>query len=183
MVLNVIAREITRRFERAFIVSLPPSLSSFFHFPLSSLFSTDSLSSPEVHRYFTYSFSGCRPFAETCNASSSLFEGWYSGYHPRTWPNLPFTPPRSGGNPLWHRREPAFISHLPLFFISDIRIYHRDPAGTPLESRGDEIESRVIRIGGRGRIPLKKIERRPIIGPVGHLDRWRLSTPFNHRRE
>lgn len=102
---------------------------------------------------------------------------------PERGPTFLSPPPRCGGNPLWHRREPAFISHLPLFFISDIRIYHRDPAGTPLESRGDEIESRVIRIGGRGRIPLKKIERRPIIGPVGHLDRWRLSTPFNHRRE
>lgn len=45
---------------------------------------------------------------------------------------LPLPPP-TAGEPLRNRREPALISHLPLFFISDIRIYHRDPAGTPLE--------------------------------------------------
>lgn len=155
-----------------------PSSSLFLRlYPVSSTFLSPLSFPPTLFLFQRYTaispipFSGCRPFAETCNASSPLFEGWYSDYHPRTWPNLSFTPPRSGGNPLWHRREPAFISHLPLFFISDIRIYHRDPAGTPVESRGDEIESRVIRIGGRGRIPLKKIERCPIIGPVGHLDR------------
>lgn len=49
---------------------------------------------------------------------------------------VPSPPPSTGEQPLWHRREPALISHLPLFFISDIRIYHRDPAGTSLEGRG-----------------------------------------------
>lgn len=66
MVLDVIAREITHRFERALRPS-PASRSSSFH-PLSTRSLSSPLSSPEVHRYFTRSFPRCRPFAETRNA-------------------------------------------------------------------------------------------------------------------
>lgn len=54
-------------------------------------------------------------------------------FYPLIFNPSPFPPPPPPGEPLRNRREPALISHLPLFFISDIRIYHRDPAGTPLE--------------------------------------------------
>lgn len=107
--------------------SFPSFLSSpsFFHpFAPSPL---HNLSSPEVHRYFTYT-----------RLSSPLRERL--SRNARSFP---------GEQPLWHRREPALISHLPLFFISDIRIYHRDPAGTPLESRGEEGEGMETNRGPR----------------------------------
>lgn len=123
MVLDVIAREITRRFERAHLSPprhlplFPPSLT----LPPSPL---HNLSSPEVHRYFTYHDTYFSPtFVGETRVSST----------PRYSTPPPSPPPPTAGEPLRNRREPALISHLPLFFISDIRIYHRDPAGTPLE--------------------------------------------------
>lgn len=99
---------------------------------------------------------------------------------------VPSPPPSTGEQPLWHRREPALISHLPLFFISDIRIYHRDPAGTPLEGRGRGAGRgwrRRATEGGRkggGGYRWKKMERhRRLSVGWGCLDRWRLSTPIH----
>lgn len=92
--------------------------------------------------------------------------------NPRSFPALFYE------QPLWHRREPVLISHLPLFFISDIRIYHRDPAATPLEGQREEERERkgwrrIEGHGGRGRIALKKdgeAHRRLSVG-WGCLDR------------
>lgn len=103
---------------------------------------------------------------------------------------VPSPPPSTGEQPLWHRREPALISHLPLFFISDIRIYHRDPAGTPLEGRGRRagrgwrrIKGHGGREKGRGRIPLKKDGEAPtIIGRVGLPRSLTIIDPHSPRR-
>lgn len=121
MVLDVIAREITRRFERAHLspprhlplfppsLTLPPS-------PLHNLFLLQRCTaiSPTTTRTFLQRLLERRAFLLPLDIQPLLL-------------------PPTAGEPLRNRREPALISHLPLFFISDIRIYHRDPAGTPLE--------------------------------------------------
>ena len=123
MVLDVIAREITRRFERAFAILL-----SLVTLSLSLSLSFFSRGTPLFHLFLSTVSAVCRRRATRL---FPLFHGWYP---PLPSPlslslslSLPFPLLEAAGRPLWHRREPAFISHLPLFFISDIRIYHRDP--------------------------------------------------------
>lgn len=181
MVLDVIAREITRRFERA----LSPSLLSFFppFFPPRSFTFHHSLASP--HRTTTFLLRRCTAISPYTRLSSPpLRQNVYRETR------VPSPPPSTGEQPLWHRREPALISHLPLFFISDIRIYHRDPAGTPLEGRGRgegrgwrRIKGHGGREKGRGRIPLKKDGEAPtIIGRVGLPRSLTIIDPHSPRR-
>lgn len=128
-----------------------------------------------MHRYFTYTRAFPRRLSDKTFVEKRAFL-------PRPLPQ--------GEQPLWHRREPALISHLPLFFISDIRIYHRDPAGTPLEGRGRgagrgwrRIKGHGGREKGRGRIPLKKDGEAPtIIGRVGLPRSLTIIDPHSPRR-
>lgn len=138
----------------------PPLPSSFFHSPSLSLAS----------RTTQPFFSGGAPLYT--RLSSPPLRTKRLSRNPRSFPALFYE------QPPWHRREPALISHLPLFFISDIRIYHRDPAATPLEGQREEERERkgwrrIEGHGGRGRIALKKdgeAHRRLSVG-WGCLDR------------
>lgn len=170
MVLDVIAREITRRFQRALsrhLLLFPPPSFTLHRSP-----------SPLHTRTTQPFFSGGAPLYT--RLSSPPLRTKRLSRNPRSFPALFYE------QPLWHRREPALISHLPLFFISDIRIYHRDPAATPLEGQREEERERkgwrrIEGHGGRGRIALKKdgeAHRRLSVG-WGCLDRWRLSTPIH----
>lgn len=104
----------------------PPLPSSFFHSP--SL----SLASPHPHDT-TFLLRRCTAISPLyTRLSSPPLRTKRLSRNPRSFPALFYE------QPLWHRREPALISHLPLFFISDIRIYHRDPAATPLEGQREE---------------------------------------------
>lgn len=144
----------------------PPLPSSFFHSP--SL----SLASPHPHDT-TFLLRRCTAISPLyTRLSSPPLRTKRLSRNPRSFPALFYE------QPLWHRREPALISHLPLFFISDIRIYHRDPAATPLEGQREEEGERkgwrrIEGHGGRGRIALKKdgeAHRRLSVG-WGCLDR------------
>lgn len=106
MVLDVIAREITRRFERAHLSPprhlplFPPSLT----LPPSPL---HNLSSPEVHRYFTYHDTYFSP--NVCWRDARFF--YPSIFNPSSFPS----PPRRRRTPAESKGASSHIPFAPIF--------------------------------------------------------------------
>lgn len=115
------------------------SLLSHFHFH--SSFFLHPPPSSRARRYFSYSYTPLRhSFVVRCATHIRSVS-----VPPRS---LPTTLTGWKKPPVALKGEPALISHLPLFFISDIRIYHRRGPGTGARLRS-RIES--YRKGGRYR--------------------------------